>query len=123
MEARTSAVFAWKAESLEEYWWCTNQMLTWKDQPGPHMLVDDGGDATLLIHEGVKAEELYAKNGSKPDPASTKNLEMKCVFAILRDGLKEDPQKWTKMAKVLNNQSLGAFSAFFCQLAMLRITD
>uniref|UniRef100_A0A2P2I802 Adenosylhomocysteinase n=1 Tax=Hirondellea gigas TaxID=1518452 RepID=A0A2P2I802_9CRUS len=99
VKARTSAVFAWKGESLEEYWWCTNQMLTWEGQPGPHMLVDDGGDATLLIHEGVKAEKQFAIDQSKPNPDSTSNAEMKCVFTIIRDGLAKDPTRWTKMAE------------------------
>jgi adenosylhomocysteinase len=68
-------VFAWKGETLEEYWNLTNKMLTWPDCDGPDMLVDDGGDATLLIHEGVKAEQIFAKVGDLPDPTSTTNLE------------------------------------------------
>jgi len=64
------------------------------------MIVDDGGDMTLLIHEGVKAEDKFAADGSVPDPESTNNAEMKCVLALLRDSLGEDPQKWHKMAKV-----------------------
>ena len=63
------------------------------------MLVDDGGDATLLIHEGVKAEAAFAKDGSKPDPDSTENPEFKIVLRLIRDGLAKNPQKWTKMAK------------------------
>ncbi|RPJ06225.1 MAG: adenosylhomocysteinase, partial [Spirochaetaceae bacterium] len=55
-KAGTSAVFAWKGETLEEYWWCTEQALTWPDGSGPDLIVDDGGDATLLIHQGVKIE-------------------------------------------------------------------
>ena len=55
-KAGTAAVFAWKGETLEEYWWCTEQALTWPDGSGPNLIVDDGGDATLLLHEGVKAE-------------------------------------------------------------------
>merc|ERR1719382_2170671 len=54
VQAQTANVFAWKGETLEEYWDCTNRMLTWPESDGPHILVDDGGDATLLIHEGVK---------------------------------------------------------------------
>src|SRR5512136_2752013 len=55
--AKTAAVFAWKGESLEEYWWCTEQALTWPDGTGPDLIVDDGGDATLFIHEGVRIEK------------------------------------------------------------------
>ena len=73
--AQTSHVFAWKGESLEEYWDCTFKMLVWPDCDGPDILVDDGGDATLLIHEGVKAEREFAKLGTLPDPNSTKNKE------------------------------------------------
>ncbi|GFH24777.1 adenosylhomocysteinase, partial [Haematococcus lacustris] len=73
----SAAVFAWKGETLEEYWWCTDMALTWPEGDGPNMLVDDGGDATLLIHEGVKAEAVFAKDGSKPDPDSTDNHEFK----------------------------------------------
>jgi len=98
--AKSSAVFAWKGESLPEYWWCTEQMLTWQGQSGPHMIVDDGGDATLLIHEGVKWEKKFAADGSKPDPESAgSDAEFKCVLSIIRRTLDEDPQKWTKMAK------------------------
>jgi adenosylhomocysteinase len=95
---KTAAVFAWKGETLEEYWWCTLQALCWPDGSGPDMIVDDGGDATLLIHEGVKREKEFAANGTVPDPASTDNEEFKCVLSIIRDTLKQDPQKWTKMA-------------------------
>jgi adenosylhomocysteinase len=97
--AGTSNVFAWKGETLEEYWWCTLQALDWPNGDGPNMLVDDGGDATLLIHEGVKFEAAYKKDGSLPNPDSTDNEEMKIVFGILRDTIKKDPTKWTRMAK------------------------
>merc|ERR1711988_405919 len=70
-KAGTSTVFAWKGETLEEYWDCTNKMLTWPGKDGPDILVDDGGDATLLIHEGVKAERHFAKTGEFPDPDTT----------------------------------------------------
>ncbi len=100
--ARTANVFAWKGETLQEYWDCTNRMLTWPDCDGPDILVDDGGDATLLIHEGVKAERHYAKTGELPDPDSTKNLEFKEVLRIIRDGLKAGlTEKWTKMSERL----------------------
>jgi adenosylhomocysteinase len=96
--AGTANVFAWKGESLEEYWWCTLQALNWPNEEGPNMLVDDGGDATLLIHEGVKFEALYKEKGTLPDPASTDNEEMKIVLSILRDTIQKDPTKWTRMA-------------------------
>src|SRR5579863_6417394 len=64
-------VFAWKGESLEEYWWCTEQALTWPEQDGPNMILDDGGDATLLVHKGVE----FAKAGAVPDPSSATSVE------------------------------------------------
>merc|ERR1711998_767770 len=98
-KAGTSSVFAWKGETLEEYWWCTEQMLTWPGKDGPDLLVDDGGDATLLIHEGKKFEEKYAKDGTLPDPNSTDNPEFKCVLQLLKDSIQADRTKYTRMAK------------------------
>ena len=95
----TAAVFAWKGETLEEYWWCTEQMLTWQDGEGADLLVDDGGDATLLIHEGVKAEAAFKKDGTLPDPTSTDNPEFQIVLQVIKDGLSKDGEKWTRMAK------------------------
>jgi len=95
----TAAVFAWKGETLEEYWWCTEQMLTWQDGEGADLLVDDGGDATLLIHEGVKAEAAFKKDGTLPDPTSTDNPEFQIVLQVIKDGLAKDADKWTRMAK------------------------
>ncbi|PRW32849.1 S-adenosyl-L-homocysteine hydrolase [Chlorella sorokiniana] len=97
----SAACFAWKGETLEEYWWCTEQALTWPDADGADLLVDDGGDATLLIHEGVKAEEAYEKDGTLPDPASTDNPEFQIVLRLIRDGLAKDSKKWRKMAAKL----------------------
>ena len=100
--AQTANVFAWKGETLEEYWDCTNKMLTWPDCDGPDILVDDGGDATLLIHEGVKAERQFLKTGEIPDPAAFDNLEFKQVIRIIREGLQAGvTDKWTKMANNL----------------------
>eukprot|EP01066_Platyproteum_vivax_P007988 Platyproteum_vivax@DN3263_c0_g1_i1.p1 len=93
-----STVFAWKGETLEEYWWCTLQALSWPNADGCDMIVDDGGDATLIIHEGVKAEKAFAKDGSVPNPASTENAEYKCILNIITETLKTDAKKWTKMA-------------------------
>src|SRR5215217_1881044 len=85
-------VFAWKGETLEEYWWCTEQALTWPDGEGPNMILDDGGDATLLVHKGVEFEAA----GAVPDPDSTDNEEFKVILATLGRTLAEDPQKWTR---------------------------
>jgi len=104
-KAGTASVFAWKGETLEEYWWCTEQMLTWPGKDGPDMLVDDGGDATLLIHEGTKYEAQYAKDKSLPDPASTSNPEFKCVLSLIRESIQKDPMKWTKMGKSIRGVS------------------
>jgi adenosylhomocysteinase len=87
-------VFAWKGESLEEYWWCTNQILTWPDADGPNMILDDGGDATLLVHLGVE----YEKEGAVPSPDSTDNAELKEILALLTKTLAESPTKWTSIA-------------------------
>ena len=82
----TAAVFAWKGETLEEYWECTLNAITWPEDAkgdGCDLIVDDGGDMTLLIHEGVKAEKAYEKDKTLPDPASTDNAEFKIVLALL----------------------------------------
>ena len=97
--AKTANVFAWKGESLEEYWWCTYQALVWPGSDDtPNLIVDDGGDATLLIHEGVKAEKAYKENGTVPDPSSTEDPEFKIVLQLIANTLKEDPQRWTRTA-------------------------
>merc|ERR1711861_61463 len=90
---------AWKGETLAEYWWCTEQMMTVPGKDGCDQLVDDGGDATLLIHKGKEFEEKYAKDGSLPDPASTDNPEFKCVLQLLKDSIQVDKTKYTRMAK------------------------
>jgi len=93
-------VFAWKGEDLKSYWWCTMQALAWPDADGPDMIVDDGGDATLLIHEGVKAEAAFAKDGTMPDPTKANNDEHKEILLLLKEQLGKDKQYWTKMSKV-----------------------
>merc|ERR1712232_34371 len=97
-KAGTSTVFAWKGETLPEYWWCTEQMMTVPGRDGCDLLVDDGGDATLLIHKGKELEAKYAKDGSLPDPASTDNAEFKCILQLLRDSIPADKTKYTRMA-------------------------
>merc|ERR1712014_559518 len=104
-KAGTATVFAWKGETLAEYWWCTEQMLTWPGCDGPDLIVDDGGDATLLIHKGKELEEKFAKDGSLPDPNSTTNPEFKCVLQTIKDSIGVDPKKWTKMAAVVKGVS------------------
>jgi adenosylhomocysteinase len=86
-------VFAWKGESLEEYWWCTQQILAW---PGAHanMILDDGGDATMLVHLGVQTE----KDGKAPDLDSAHSAEQRVVFQVLHDALAEDGNRWTAVA-------------------------
>jgi adenosylhomocysteinase len=87
-------VYAWKGETLEEYWWCTEQALMWPDGEGPNMILDDGGDATLLVHKGVEFEAA----GAVPDPATAESEEFKIVLATLQRSLGEDPRRWTKTA-------------------------
>merc|ERR1711870_24171 len=98
-KAGTATVFAWKGETLEEYWWCTEQMMTVPGADGCDQLVDDGGDATLLIHKGKEFEEKFAKDGTLPDPASTDNAEFKCILQLLKDSIQVDKTKYTRMAK------------------------
>ncbi|KAL1108595.1 hypothetical protein V6Z11_D03G120900 [Gossypium hirsutum] len=93
----SAAVFAWKGETLEEYWWCTEKALDWGPGSGPDLIVDDGGDATLLIHEGVKAEEEYERSGKLPNPNETENAEFRIVLSIIKEGLLIDPKRYTRM--------------------------
>ncbi len=88
-------VFAWKGETLEEYWWCTEQALLWPDGDGPNMLLDDGGDATLLVHRGVE----YEKAGAVPDAAPGDSAEWTVVLAALRTSLAADSRRWTSVAE------------------------
>merc|ERR1711939_589420 len=97
-KAGTSTVFAWKGETLPEYWWCTEQMMTVPGSDGCDQLVGDGGDATLLVHKGVEFEAKFAKDGSLPDPMSTENPEFKCVLQLLKDSIQQDKTKYTRMA-------------------------
>jgi adenosylhomocysteinase len=92
------SVFAWKGETLEEYWWCTFQALTFPDQKGPQLIIDDGGDATLLIHKGYELEEYYQQNGTVPE-ITTEVREEQVVEELLRNILRENPQHWHTIVK------------------------
>ncbi|MGD9157051.1 MAG: adenosylhomocysteinase [Desulfobacteraceae bacterium] len=96
----TASVFAWKGETLEEFWWCTEMALTWPDGSGPDLIVDDGGDATLFVHQGVKVENdpsLLEKTYDNPD--------LKCLMARLKATYEKDPQHWHKIAEKIKGVS------------------
>ncbi|MBN2736981.1 MAG: adenosylhomocysteinase [Spirochaetales bacterium] len=99
-QAGSAAVFAWKGETLEEYWWCTEMALTWPDGSGPDLIVDDGGDATMMVHTGVAAEK---------DPSmlekSYDNKEYQIVINRVRESLKQNPKKWSQMADKIRGVS------------------
>ena len=86
-------VFAWKGETLEEYWWCTERVLLWPDGGGPNMILDDGGDATLLVHKGTEFEAA----GVVPSTDPTDSEEYAVILEVLRRSLTEDPQRWTRI--------------------------
>ena len=94
-DPRGVPVFAWKGETLEEYWWCTEQVLRWPDGGGPNMILDDGGDATLLVHKGKE----YEQAGAVPAPTDDDSDEWKVVLALLQRSLEEDGSRWTKIAE------------------------
>ncbi|WP_433828577.1 adenosylhomocysteinase [Actinoplanes sp. CA-015351] len=87
-------VYAWKGETLEEYWWCTEQVLLWPDGEAPNMILDDGGDATLLVHKGAEFE----KAGVAPPPESASSEEYAVILGLLARSLKEDGKRWTRVA-------------------------
>src|SRR5919107_1314762 len=91
-------VYAWKGETLEEYWWCTEQVLAWpadeNGHTGPNMILDDGGDVTLLVHKGVEFEAT----GVVPEPTDEDSEEWRVVLSVLKRSLAEDDQHWTKIA-------------------------
>jgi len=87
-------VFAWKGETLEEYWWCTEQALTWPGQDGPNMLLDDGGDATMLVLRGAE----YEKAGAVPDPSTGESEEFEVFLSMLGKHFAEDKNRWTRAA-------------------------
>lgn len=96
----SAAVFAWKGESLEEYWWCTEQALIWPDGSGPDLIVDDGGDATLFIHQGVKFEKNPKLLKEKID-----NKEFKIIVSRLEKSIKRNPERWQKIAAKIRGVS------------------
>ena len=87
-------VFAWKGESLEEYWWCTEQILRWPDGKGPNMILDDGGDATLLVHKGRE----YELANYVPEPETAESEEFAVILQLLQRSLREDGARWTNIA-------------------------
>jgi len=97
-DPRGVPVYAWKGETLEEYWWCTQQALAWPGEDGvptgPNMILDDGGDATLLVHKGAEFERA----GAVPDPSTADSEEFAIVLGLLQRSLEEDPQRFTKVA-------------------------
>jgi adenosylhomocysteinase len=90
-------VFAWKGETLEEYWWCTEQALTWPEGDGPNMILDDGGDATLLVHKGAEFERA----GAAPDPSTADNEELRVILTLLNRTLREEPRKWSRVGEAV----------------------
>jgi len=90
-------VFAWKGETLEEYWWCTEQALTWPSGAAPNMILDDGGDATLFVHKGAE----YEQAGAVPSPSEDDPEEWKVILDRLRNSLADAPGKWTKAAQTI----------------------
>ncbi len=87
-------VFAWKGETLEEYWWCTEQILRWPGGKGPNMILDDGGDATMLVHKGV----AYEAAGAVPDPSTGESEEFQVFLTLLQQSIKDDAKRWTNIA-------------------------
>ncbi|MEU4694367.1 adenosylhomocysteinase [Actinoplanes sp. NPDC023714] len=93
-DPRGAPVFAWKGETLEEYWWCTEQVLLWPDGEAPNMILDDGGDATLLVHKGAEFE----KAGVVPPSESASSEEYAVILKLLKRSLGEDGKRWTRVA-------------------------
>jgi adenosylhomocysteinase len=100
-DPRGVPVYAWKGETLEDYWWCTEQVLRWPGGEGPNLILDDGGDATLLVHKGVEFE----KAGAVPDPSTADSEEFAVVLTVLTRSLTEDPTRWTSIANGIKGVS------------------
>jgi adenosylhomocysteinase len=90
-------VYAWKGESLDEYWWCTEQILLWPDGEGPNMILDDGGDATMLVHKGAEFEGI----GAVPSTDTAESEEYAVVLGVLQRSLAEDDRRWTRIAAAI----------------------
>lgn len=105
VKSGSCALYAWKGQTVEDYWWCILQALTWPDHTGPTLLIDDGGDATLLIHEGVFAECAFETNGVLPDPDRADNVEMKAILTLIQQTIQTDPFKWRNMVKNITGVS------------------
>jgi adenosylhomocysteinase len=95
------SVFAWKGETLEEYWWCTEKALTWPDGQGPNLILDDGGDATLLVHLGTE----FDKAGKVPSPTAEDSEEYTHILRLLQRSFGQDRDKWTRMGKGIRGVS------------------
>jgi adenosylhomocysteinase len=93
-EPRGVPVYAWKGETLEEYWWCTERVLLWPDGEAPNMILDDGGDATLLVHKGAEFEKL----GAVPGVDTADSEEYAVILGVLHRSLAEDDRRWTRVA-------------------------
>jgi adenosylhomocysteinase len=101
-EPRGCPVFAWKGETLEEYWWCTAEALMWPDGKGPDLIVDDGGDATMLVHKGVEFEKAGRVPEFDPD---TEPEEWGVILGLLREEMEKDPERWTRVAEGIHGVS------------------
>ncbi|CXI81775.1 adenosylhomocysteinase, putative [Plasmodium berghei] len=100
------SVFAWRGETLEEYWWCVEKALTWGENgEGPDLIVDDGADASYLVHKGAEYEKLYEEKKILPDPESGKNEEERCFLSLIKSSILKNPKKWTNMAKKIIGMS------------------
>jgi adenosylhomocysteinase len=98
-DPRGIPVYAWKGETLEEYWWCTEQVLCWPGDggSGPNMILDDGGDATLLVHKGT----AYERAGAVPAPETADSEEFRVILSLLARSLEDDPQRWTRIGEAI----------------------
>src|SRR3954452_15359088 len=99
---RGTPVFAWKGETLDEYWWCTNEALEWPDGTGPTLIVDDGGDATLVVHKGVEFEKTGKVPAFNPEKDSE---EWGVILDLIRASIAKDRSRWTRLAKTIRGVS------------------